>query len=551
MGASTSVRTLLVAHRPGAYPTIGDALADAPDDTVVTIAGGTYPEVLELIGLRVTLAAEDGAEVVIDGSGADRPVLDVRGGSLVLQGIGLRAGNAAAVAAEDVEFTARHCVITGGRGPAIRIRGTAGFEVTKCAIASAEQGVVIESASGRLEDTTISDVTGDGIVVGMGADPLIRNCVVTGCGQRGVYVYQYGRPVIEGCEISRTGHEGIAVAHRSAPVLRRCAVRDTRGAGIAFASGCGGSVSACRVDNTAQPAIAIGDGATTTVVAGAEAANPGGSGGQDLDELLAELDAMIGLPGVKAEVRALVDELQVNEWRREAGLSVGAAGHHLIFAGAPGTGKTTVARIYGKLLKALGVLSRGQFREVSRRDLVGQYIGHTAEKTSIVFEESKGGVLFIDEAYTLSRSAGSGDFGQEAIDTLVKLMEDHRDEVAVIVAGYTGEMVDFLSVNPGLASRFGKTIGFENYAPAELLGIIGRMVSAGDYELDRAADPVLIDFFGRISGGVNFGNARDARRLFEDVRKAQSQRLRLLGRTPTVEELRGLLVDDVLVAAAR
>jgi hypothetical protein len=552
MGTSASARTLLVAHRPGAYPTIGDALAAAPDDAVVAIVGGTYPEVLELIGRRVTLAAEDGAEVVIDGSGADRPVLDARGGSLVLRGIGLRAGNAAAVAVEDVEFTARHCAITGGRGPAIRIRGAAAFEVTKCAIASAEQGVVIESASGRLEDTTISGVTGDGIVVGMGADPVIRNCVVTGCGQRGVYVYQYGRPVIEGCEISRTGHEGIAVAHHSAPVLRRCAVRDTRGAGITFASGCGGSVSACRVDNTAQPAIAIAAGATTTVVAGAEPANPCGAGGQGLDHMLAELDAMIGLPGVKAEVRALVDELQVNEWRRKAGLSVGAAGHHLIFAGAPGTGKTTVARIYGQLLKELGVLSRGQFREVSRRDLVGQYVGHTAEKTSVVFEESKGGVLFIDEAYTLSRSAGSGgDFGQEVIDTLVKLMEDHRDEVAVIVAGYTGEMVDFLSANPGLASRFGRTIEFENYTPAELLGIIGRLVSAGDYELDRAADPVLIDFFRRIAGEVNFGNARDARRLFEGVRKAQSQRLRLLGRMPTVEELRGLLVDDVLAAAAR
>jgi hypothetical protein len=425
------------------------------------------------------------------------------------------------------------------------------FQVTRCAIAGAEQGVVIESASGRLEDTTIEDVTGDGIVVGMGADPVIRNCVVTGCGQRGMYVYQYARPVIEGCEISRTGNEGIAVAHHSAPVLRRCVVRDARGAGIAFASGCGGSVSACRVDNTALPAIAIADGATTTVVAGASA-NPGGAKAQGLDEMLAELDAMIGLPGVKAEVHALVDELQVNEWRRTAGLSVGAAGHHLIFAGAPGTGKTTVARIYGKLLKELGVLSRGQFREVSRRDLVGQYIGHTAEKTSVVFEESKGGVLFIDEAYTLSRSAGSGgDYGQEAIDTLVKLMEDHRDEVAVIVAGYTGEMVDFLSANPGLASRFGKTIEFENYAPAELLGIVGRIVSAGDYELDRAADPVLIDFFRRIAGEVNFGNARDARRLFEGMRKSQSQRLRLLGRMPTVAELRSLLVDDVLAAAAR
>ncbi|MEU7787883.1 right-handed parallel beta-helix repeat-containing protein [Amycolatopsis sp. NPDC049159] len=545
-------RTLAVAARPGAYATIGDALADAGDDAVITVAAGTYHEVFELAGRRVTIEAAAGAAVIVDGGGADQPVFAIHGGSLALRGIEVRAGGAGAISADDVVLTVRQCVLAGGRGPAIRIRGTAGFEVTGCAVAGGEQGIVVEGGSGTLADTTVQDVTGDGVIVAMGADPVIRNCAVTGCGLRGLYVYQYARPVVERCEITRTGQEGIAVAHHGAPELAGCTVRDTRGAGIAFATGCGGRVAGCRVENTAEPGIVVAPGATTTVVAASDPAAPGGLGSQELDDLLAELDAMVGLPGVKAEVRALVDELQVNEWRRRAGLPVGATGHHLVFAGAPGTGKTTVARIYGKLLKALGVLPRGQFREVSRRDLVGQYIGHTAEKTAVVVEESLGGVLFIDEAYMLSRAASAGgDFGQEAIDMLVKLMEDRRDDVAVIVAGYTAEMAEFMSANPGLASRFGKTIEFADYTPGELLGIVGRMVSAGDYALDPAARPVLTEFFTRAAAEPNFGNARDARRLFEGMRKAQSQRLRQLGRIPDVGELRELLADDVVAAAAR
>src|SRR5436190_3016323 len=152
----------------------------------------------------------------------------------------------------------------------------------------------------------------------------------------------------------------------------------------------------------------------------------------------------------------------------------------------------SLARIYGQLLKALGVLPNGQFKEVARRDLVGQYIGHTAEKATSVFEQALGGVLFIDEAYTLSRSSGANsDFGQEAIDTLVKLMEDHRDQVAVIVAGYTREMVDFLDANAGLASRFAKTLEFENYTPEQLVLIVNRIARIDDYLLTEGLDDAL------------------------------------------------------------
>ncbi|GAB2678184.1 right-handed parallel beta-helix repeat-containing protein [Kribbella swartbergensis] len=542
------MRVLTVApDRPGAYPTVGSALLEAPDGATIAIADGTYAETLELTGRSVTLQAENGATVVLNGSGADWPTIRTVDGTLTLRGLEVRAAESIAISADRTALTVERCTITGRTRPAISVHASTSFTVDRCTVTGAETGIVVEGAGGRILDTAVRDISGDGIVVALGADPVIRNSTVSACGGRGVYIYQYSRPELTDTEIAHTGTEGIGVAHGSTPVIRRVSVHDTRGSAITFAPGCGGTVEGSRFANTAEPALLVADGATVEVIEESPAVSAGGG---PVDGLLGELDAMVGLPGVKAEVHALVDEIQVNEWRRTAGLSVGAVSHHLIFAGAPGTGKTTVARLYGKLLKALGVLPHGGFTEVSRRDLVGQYIGHTAEKTAQVFEKSLGGVLFIDEAYTLSRSAGSGgDFGQEAIDALVKLMEDHRDEIAIIVAGYTAEMNDFLDANPGLASRFSKTIEFENYSAEELLLITDRMVAGGDYLLDPAAAPPLTSYFDRIAHSPNFGNAREARRLVEAMRKAQSQRLRTLGRMPTTEELRSLLAADVLTAA--
>jgi hypothetical protein len=548
-------RTLVVApNQRGAYPTIGDALAAAPNDTVIAIAPGEYAESLNLIGQTVSLyAAEGPGTVVIDASGSDVPALSCRDGVLTLQNLTLRSGGST-VTADGGTLHIEQCELQPGFGAGVAAKNRAQLKVSRCKFVGGQYGLVIDDAGGTVEECEILDVAEDGIIVRVGADPEIRNCTIQGCGYRGLYIYQFGKPTIEGCDVSQTGDAGISVVHQSAPLLRRCRVHDTNGVGIAVATGCHGAIEDCTTDNTASPGIQIDPGATTTVTTTPQASLRAGVGSEPanhhdaeaVDALLGELDAMVGLAEVKAEVRSVIDEIQVNEWRRSAGLGVGAMSHHLIFAGAPGTGKTTVARIYGKLLAALGVLPKGQFREVARRDLVGQYLGHTAEKTATAIDGALGGVLFIDEAYTLSRSVGSGgDFGQEAIDTLVKMMEDHRHEIAVIAAGYTGEMLEFLDTNPGLASRFSKTIEFANYAPDELVIIVNRMAGADDYHCAPGTEDAILYWFAQIERDQNFGNAREARKLFEGMRKAQSQRLRGLGRMPSLDELRTLLVEDV------
>ena len=547
-------------QRAGALPTIRDALEVAADGAVISIEPGEYGEALRLVGRRVSLVAAAGGVVTIDATAAGQPAVTCDGGEVTLRGMVLRSGDYPAVTGSGGRLRVERCEVSAGYAAGVSVSDGATLDAVDVKVVGGQNGFVFEDAGGTLDKCEIRDVTDDGIIVRLGADPTIRNSTVANCGYRGVYVYHGGRPTIERCDISATADAGISVAHQSSPTISESWIHETRGVGIFFGRGCSGLVESCRLENTASPAIQLDEGASPTIREddppehharfGVSAIE--GSVQQDvekMDKLLAELDSMIGLAGVKAEVRALIDEIQVNEWRRAAGLSVGAVSHHLIFTGAPGTGKTTVARLYGQLLKALGVLPDGNFKEVSRRDLVGQYIGHTAEKTTSVFEEALGGVLFIDEAYTLARSGGaSADFGQEAIDTLVKLMEDRRDEVAVIVAGYTSEMVDFLDANVGLASRFAKTLEFENYSGDELVLISGRIARNDDYRLEPGLTDALLEWFAQVERDQNFGNAREARRLLEGMRKAQSGRLRALGRVPSRDELRTLVLADLLAA---
>jgi tetratricopeptide (TPR) repeat protein len=255
--------------------------------------------------------------------------------------------------------------------------------------------------------------------------------------------------------------------------------------------------------------------------------------GASLDVLLGQLDGLTGLPPVKAEVHQLIDMVRAEQMRRAAGLPVSQVSRHLVFTGNPGTGKTMVARLLGQLYAAIGVLGTGQLVEVTRSDLVAGYVGHTAIKTTEAVKRALGGILFIDEAYALTRSAGSGqvDFGQEAVDTLVKLMEDHRDELVVIVAGYGEEMAQFISANPGLPSRFPRTIHFPDYSTDELLSIFKGMCERDRYEITTDALDGLRRYLERLPRTREFGNGRLIRNLFEAALSHQASRVVASGGT--------------------
>ena len=260
---------------------------------------------------------------------------------------------------------------------------------------------------------------------------------------------------------------------------------------------------------------------------------------EDLGQALDDLERLVGLEACKREINQQVQLIRITQMRASAGLKNPTVSRHLVFVGNPGTGKTTVARLVGRIYKALRVVPDGHLVETDASGLVAGFVGQTALKTAEQIDAALGGILFVDEAYGLTRN----DFGIEAIDTLVKGMEDHRDELVVIVAGYTDEMREFLASNPSLQSRFPTTITFADYSAAELVDILRRIAADNDYTIPD--DPRLAEAVAARMSGPAFGNAREMRNIFEAGVRRQAWRLKDVADV-SVEQLKSLTVEDLL-----
>ncbi|MDX3801631.1 right-handed parallel beta-helix repeat-containing protein [Streptomyces sp. AK04-3B] len=459
------------------------------------------------------------------------------------------------------------------RNTAVSVSDGATAQLDDCRIRDAATGAWFRDhgSGGTLDNCTI-DGTQTGVIVTKGADPTVERCTVDSPAEAGFYVSAGGRGSFLNCRVTNSGGYGFHVIDGSRTTLRKCRTeRCARGgyefadAGAESASGSAPVVEDCSSDESAgvrgpgAPA-ALETVVQTTVqspgllgvlpeqrVAAPEpqpAAPQPQTSARSSQDVLGELDTLVGLDSVKREVRALIDMIEVGRRRQQAGLKAASVKRHLVFTGSPGTGKTTVARLYGEILAALAVLEKGHLVEVSRVDLVGEHIGSTAIRTQEAFQRAHGGVLFIDEAYALSPEDAGRDFGKEAIDTLVKLMEDHRDSVVVIVAGYTAEMERFLSVNPGVASRFSRTITFGDYGPDELLRIVQQQAEEHEYRLGPGAADALLKYFTELPKGPAFGNGRTARQTFEAMVERHASRVAQVAE-PSTDDLTLLYAEDL------
>ncbi|MFF7472442.1 right-handed parallel beta-helix repeat-containing protein [Streptomyces sp. NPDC008092] len=530
--------------------TLTDCAFSGSGGQSVHVADGAAPH---LRGCTVTGAARSGVQV----TGGARPRLEdceitgtpvglhVTGAATAVRATGLvvrDATTAAVQAADSGTAELERLTVTGGAGAGVRAQGGARLTLRDADIAMDGDGQATTahgpgpgpglglgltgSASAFMAGSVLR---GCGAVVGEDAELTAHDSEFTGSPGDAVRVLAGGSFTAVGCRMTGARGQGVNAHADARTDLNNCAVQDNAGdrpadgpADPHSPHGPNGPHSPHSPHSPHDPHSPHGpDGSGTP----GPPADPGGS--RSATGPLAELDALVGLESVKLEVTGLINLNKMTKRRTEMGLPMPPMSRHLVFAGPPGTGKTTVARLYGAVLAELGILGQGHIVEVARADLVAQIIGGTAIKTTEVFNRALGGVLFIDEAYTLTnQSRGTGpDFGQEAVETLMKLMEDHRDEIVVIAAGYSEHMDRFLASNPGMASRFARTIEFPNYSPEELVTIVRGLCAKHYYELSDDALEALSRYFEDVPKGPTFGNGRVARQVFESMIGSQASRL--------------------------
>ncbi|TWD80920.1 parallel beta helix pectate lyase-like protein [Kribbella amoyensis] len=447
------------------------------------------------------------------------------------------------------------CSVTGTKGTGVELAGsgTARLDAVRVSKTKAAGVVVGSGASAEISGGSIEHSEGSGLVVWSGVTPTVNGLRVTGVAKNGIYLAEKAGGTFTDCDVVGTKYPALHLSAGSSPVLRHLRIRDCVGA-AGLDEGANPKFEDCTVDGVPMAASTPSAGAARTG-ATATANEPGAVPEPVLDEsmppedetledVLAELDEQVGLDKVKRDVQSMVKLMQAVRMRQEAGLPAPPLSRHLVFAGNPGTGKTTVARLYGRVLKALGLLRKGHLVEVDRTALVGEYVGHTGPKTTAAVNQALGGVLFIDEAYSLAPVGIGNDFGAEAIATLVKMMEDHREDLVVIVAGYVNDMDRFIGSNPGLSSRFTRTLLFDDYSADELVAIVEYHAGEHQYELSGDARTALAELFQVLPRGEGFGNGRSARQVFQAMTERQAHRLAELA-APTPAQLVCLEAADL------
>ena len=544
----TAIATTAVVARTGGSPVLIDCVLTESKGAVLAADRGRASLQrcrIERIG-DTAIVVEQRSEVTVietDLSDVDGVAVLAAGESRpVLRNCRITGAKAqAVVAVQNAAVELDRVVVDGAEGHAVHVLDGSTAHLSECVLTGTGHDAVLAGADAavRISGCEITGGAGGGVVAEGQSDVSVSDSRVVGTAGTGLLARGQARLMVDGGEV-RECATGAEWHGQSTGGMTGCSVRDNLRDGVVVKSDQPVDVRDNRVERNR--------GRDTQLPGGGEDNQKSiKDDGANLEDLLKELGDLVGLDGVKREVETLVRLHQMSERRAKAGLPSPPLSRHLVFTGSPGTGKTTVARLYGRILAALGVLRSGQLIEVARPDLVASIVGGTAIKTTEKFEQALGGVLFIDEAYTLSAgngASGGPDFGREAIDTLVKLMEDHREDVVVIVAGYTNDMRQFLAANPGLSSRFSRTIEFADYSSAELVTIVEGLCQSHDYRLEFETRAALHGYFTNLPRDAAFGNGRTARKVFEEMIGRQAYRL-AEDESATAVSLTRLLPEDL------